>query len=217
MINKLKQYKNSIMAGMSISLGAFAYLITLQKTNNPFIASMMFYTGLSLVLIFGFDLFTGQVLGLKTNTYTQQYFSSSRISTKEYIKTLSKTWIGNLIGSVITTILLFQVLHPNVEQMINTKLSLNPIQLLVGGIACNFLVCCAVANYKMYQNHLISGFFITVFVICGFLHCIADMTYFTLAICSGMNLDIVKVIMYMVLVTLGNVCGGLLLYLVKKQ
>lgn len=211
------KYKNSIMAGASISLGAFAYLITLQKTNNPFIASMMFYTGLSLVLIFGFDLFTGQVVSLRTDTYTQQYFTKSSISIKDYIKTLSKTWIGNLIGSIITTILLFQVLHPNVEKIINTKLSLNPIQLLVGGIACNFLVCCAVANYKMYQNHLISGFFITVFVICGFLHCIADMTYFTLAICNGMNLEIINIIKYMVLVTLGNVCGGLLLYFMKRQ
>ena len=211
------KYKNSIMAGVSISLGAFAYLITLQKTNDSFIASIMFYTGLSLVLIFGFDLFTGQVLGLKTDTYTLKYFSKSSISTNGYIKTLTKTWIGNLIGSVITTILLFQVLHPNVEQIINTKLSLNPIQIIVGGIACNFLVCCAVANYKMFSNHLISGFFITVFVICGFLHCIADMTYFTLAICNGMSLDIIKVITYIILITWGNVLGGLLLYLVKKQ
>jgi len=211
------KYKNSIMAGASISLGTFAYLITLQRVNNPFIASIMFYLGLSLVMIFGFDLFTGQVLGLKTDTYTLQYFTKSSISIKEYIITLSKTWLGNLIGSVITTILLFQVLHPNVEQIVNTKLSLNPIQLIVGGIACNFLVCCAVANYKMYQNHLISGFFITIFVICGFLHCIADMTYFTLAICSGMNLDIIKVITYMIIVTLGNVLGGLLLYFMKRQ
>ena len=59
-----------------------------------------------------------------------KYFSKSSISTKDYIKTLSKTWIGNLIGSVITTILLFQVLHPNVEQIVNTKLSLNPIRLI---------------------------------------------------------------------------------------
>jgi len=217
MFKLIEKYKHSIMAGVSISLGTFTYLTTLQKTNNPFIASMTFYVGLSLVMIFGFDLFTGKVLSLKVDTYTLKYFSKSRISTKDYIKTLSKTWLGNLAGSIITTVALFQVLHPNVEQIINTKLSLNPIQIIVGGIACNFLVCCAVANYKMYQNHLISGFFITIFVICGFLHCIADMTYFTLAICSGMNLDIIKVITYMIIVTLGNVLGGLLLYFMKRQ
>jgi len=212
----ISKYKNSIMAGVSISLGTFAYLITLQKTNSPFIASIMFYLGLSLVMIFGFDLFTGQVLSLKTDTYTQQYFSKSNISIKEYIKTLTKTWIGNLIGSVITTIALFQVLHPNVEQIVNTKLALNPIQLIIGGIVCNFLVCCAVANYKMYSNHLISGFFITVFVICGFNHSIADMTYYTLGFCSGMNLNIINVIISLVIVTISNVLGGLLLYYIKK-
>lgn len=213
----MSRYKNSIMAGASISLGTFSYLITLQKTNNIFVSSLMFYTGLSLVLALGFELFTGQVLTLKIDTYTSQYFTKSSISAKDYIIMLAKTWLGNLIGSVITTVLLFQILHPNVEQIVNTKLSLNPIQLIIGGIACNFLVCCAVANYKIYKTHLISGLFITVFVMCGFLHIVADMTYFTLAICSGMNLDIMKVITYTILVTLGNVIGGLLLYLVKRQ
>jgi len=211
------KYKNSIMAGVSISLGTFAYLITLQKTNNPFIASIMFYLGLSLVMIFGFDLFTGQVLSLKIDTYTQQYFSKSNISIKDYIKTLIKTWIGNLIGSVITTVALFQVLHPNVEQIVNTKLSLNPIQLIIGGIACNFLVCCAVANYKTYSNHLISGFFICAFIICGFNHSIADMTYYTLGFCGGMTLNIINVITSLVTVTLANIGGGLLLLYIKKQ
>ena len=201
----MNNISKSLSAGAFISLGVFTYLTTLQKTSNIFLASITFYLGLSLVFSFKASLFTGQVL------------TKAELPLQEYIVTLSKTWIGNLIGSVITTILLVQVLHPSVEQIINTKLSLNPIQLIVGGIACNFLVCCAVANYKMYQNHLISGFFITVFVICGFLHCIADMTYFTLAICSGMNLDSIKVIIYMILVTLGNIIGGLLLYLVKKQ
>jgi formate/nitrite transporter FocA (FNT family) len=105
-------YKNSIMAGMSISLGTFAYLITLQKTNNIFISATMFYIGLCIILSCQLSLFTGQVLSLKVNGYTEQSYRLSYISNKEYIKTLFNTWISNLIGSIITAILLVQILHP---------------------------------------------------------------------------------------------------------
>ena len=37
----MKGRVKSIFAGVSISLGAFAYLITLQKTNNIFLSSLV--------------------------------------------------------------------------------------------------------------------------------------------------------------------------------
>jgi nitrite transporter NirC len=213
----LNKYKNSIVAGMCISLGTFAYLVTLQKTNNPFLSSIMFYIGLSLILLFRFELFTGQVLSLKVYMYTEEHFRLNDISIKEYIITLTRTWIGNLIGSVITTIALFQILHPDVSNIVNTKLSLNPIQMLVGGVFCNLLVTCAVANYKMYQNHLISGFFILCFVICGFNHIVADFSYYTLGFFEGININIIQLLMSLLFVTVGNILGGLLLVFIKKR
>lgn len=213
----MNKYKNSIVAGMCISLGAFAYLVTLQKTNNSFLGSLMFYVGLSLILLFRFELFTGQVLSLKVDIYTEEHFRPSDISIKQYIKTLTRTWIGNLIGSIITTVALFQILHPDVSSIVNTKLSLNPIQMMVGGLFCNLLVTCAVANYKMYQNHLISGFFILCFVICGFNHIVADFSYYTLGFCEGVNINISQLLMSLLFVTIGNLCGGLLLVFLKKN
>lgn len=213
----LNKYKNSIVGGMCISLGTFAYLITLQKTKNPFLSSIMFYIGLSLIMVFRFELFTGQVLSLKVDMYTEEHFRLSNISLRKYMETLTRTWIGNLIGSIMTTIALFQILHPDVSNIVNTKLSLNPIQMIVGGFFCNMLVTSAVGYYKMYQNHLISGFFILCFVLCGFNHIVADFSYYTLGFCEGMQINIVQLLMSLLFVTVGNICGGLLLLYSKKN
>lgn len=201
----LNNLKKSIIGGGCISLGAFAYLITLQKTNNPFIASAMFYLGLSLILVFQQNLFTGQV------------YTKSDLKPMDYTVTLISTWTGNFIGSIITTVLLYQIIQPNVSKIIATKMSLNPIQLIISAFFCNILVCCAVANYKETKNHLISGFFICAFVICGFEHCIADMIYIVLGTLQGLNINTTNDVIILVFSTIGNVLGGLLVVNIKKQ
>lgn len=213
----MSEFKKSVCGGIAISLGTFCYLTTLNKTNNIFLSAMTFYLGLCIILTYGYNLYTGKVITLKVDMFTINYFQESNISNKEYIFELIKVWIGNLIGSIITTIVLFQILHPDVTTIVNNKLALNPIQMLISSILCNIMVCLAVSSYKMYQNHLFSGFFITLFILCGFSHSIADMTYFTLGICEGVNIDIIKLVISMVIVSCGNAFGGLLLYYSKKR
>lgn len=213
----MKDFKKSIMGGACISLGVFVYLITLQKTNNIFISAAVFYLGLSLILIFNQGLFTGQVLSLKVSHYGEIHNFSSHITNKLYIKQLSLTLLGNLIGSIITTILLAQILHPDVSKLVASKLSLTPLQMLISAFFCNALVCCAVDNYRTSKNHIISWFFITIFVLMGFEHSIANMSYFTLGFVSEVHMDIIKVLISLALVTLGNVLGGLLVYSFKNE
>ena len=201
----MNNIKKSIVGGAFISLGAFAFLITLQKTNNIFISSMMFYLGLSLIMITKQNLFTGQVL------------TKADLPLQEYAKTLLMTWLGNCIGSIITTILLSTILLPDITQMMINKMSLNPIQMLVSSIFCNILVCCAVVNYSRTKNHLMSAFFITIFVIMGFEHSIADMTYYTLAMIEGINMNIANTIISLVIISLGNVIGGRFVVEIIKQ
>jgi formate/nitrite transporter FocA (FNT family) len=213
----MNELKKSICGGIAISLGTFSYLTTLSKTNNVFLSAITFYLGLCIIMVYGYNLYTEKVITLKVDTFTMDYFQKSNISNREYIVTLIKVWIGNLIGSIITTIALFQILHPDVTTIVNNKLALNPIQMLISSILCNIMVCLAVSSYKMYQNHLLSGFFITLFILCGFSHSIADMTYFTLGICEGVNIDIIKLAISIVIVSLGNAIGGLLLYYSKRR
>jgi formate/nitrite transporter FocA (FNT family) len=201
----MNEIKKSILGGAFISLGAFAYLITLQKTNNIFLASICFYLGLSLIMITKQNLFTGQV------------FTKSNLPIREYIDTLLKTWYLNFIGSVITTILLIQILHPDVSQLVDNKLSLNPIQTIISAIFCNCLVCGAVYSYNNTKNHLISGFFIVCFVILGFEHSIADMTYTAIAKIQGLNMNPSSAIILLVCSTVGNIIGGRIIVNITKS
>lgn len=67
-IKGINSMEKSIIAGSFISLGAFSYLTILAKTNNLPLASLSFYIGLLLILIYKQDLFTGKVLTLQTKT-----------------------------------------------------------------------------------------------------------------------------------------------------
>lgn len=187
--------KKSIIAGSFISLGAFAYLTILNKTNNLPLASLSFYIGLFLILLTQTNLFTGKILTLKTETKL------------EYITQLTQIWIGNLIGSIISTIILFQIFQPNVSQIIQHKLGLNPVQMIISGIVCNLLVCSAVHSYNKYNNHIMSAFCIFLFVILGCEHIVANFSYYTLGFLEGIN---AQLIISLVFVTIGNIIGGLI-------
>jgi nitrite transporter NirC len=196
----LNNILKSILGGVCIGLGCFAYLITLQKTNNPVIASSMFYLGLSLILFNKYKLFTGEV------------YTKANLSLKKYIKTLTFTWIGNLVGSVIIVILLNQIITVDVTQLINHKLSLNPIQIIISGLFCNLLVCSSVKNYIETKNHIIGWFWITAFVILGLEHSIANMTYLTLGFFNRIPMNILSIISLLLFSTLGNIVGGRIIY-----
>lgn len=201
----MNELRKSIIGGAFISLGAFTYLITLQKTNNIFLASITFYLGLSLIMISKQNLFTGMVL------------TKAHLKLKEYIKTLLNVWIGNLIGSIITTVLLSQILHPDITQLMTNKLALNPIQILISSCFCNILVCSAVANYKGTKNHLTSGFYIMCFIILGLEHSVANMSYITLGLLQGIKMNIVSVIILLMCSSIGNIIGGRVIVEIIKQ
>lgn len=85
------------------------------------------------------------------------------------------------------------------------------MSLFVLGIFCGLLMYAAVEGYKRVQNPLILCFCVAVFILCGFEHCIADMFYYSLA--GGWNGD---VIVRILVITVGNSLGGMLLPLADK-
>ena len=81
--------------------------------------------------------------------------------------------------------------------------------MFVLAIFCNVLIYIAVEGYRSIENSLgryLAVFFgVTVFVVCGFEHCVANMYYFTAAgVWSG------EAIVFILVNTLGNALGGLL-------
>ncbi|WP_195966779.1 formate/nitrite transporter family protein [Clostridium sp. 1001283B150210_160208_E6] len=200
----MKSTIKSILGGSFISIGCFAYMITLAKTNNVFLASATFYIGLGLILLFNCNLFTGKVMTL--------YNTKPTIN---YIWDLINIWIYNLFGSMATSILLSQIINIDAVAIIQIKFTLSPIQLIISGLACNIFVCGAVHSYTKTKNHIMSWFLITIFVLIGLEHGVANMTYMSLAFINNYNfLEIVNNLFF---VTIGNVMGGLLIANLRRE
>ena len=77
------------------------------------------------------------------------------------------------------------------------------------------MIYIAVEGYKSIPHeigkYLAIFFGVTVFVICGFEHCVANMYYFTVG--SAWN---GKAVLYLLIMTAGNAVGGVLIPLLRK-
>lgn len=197
--------KKSITAGVSISIGAFAYMIVLQKTELSSLAPCVFFVGLLLVFLTESYLFTGCVMTMRDND--------------EYWYDLIKVWFGNFLGAVITTGLLYVIFSDlNFKAILDVKFEKDFLELIISGFFCNIFVCGAV-YYFVYCSDKervgISWFLITIFVAMGLEHSIANQTYMTTALIKGYK--IVPIIVNLVCTTLGNLLGGLTFYeFIKK-
>ena len=131
--------------------------------------------------------------------------------------------LGNLAGSVIVSILFALTGIGGGEEVgtfiANTaaaKMAGAPLQLFTKAILCNICVCLAVwCSIKMKTEAgkvalIICG--VMTFVACGFEHSIANMTFFSIALLnhSGEAVTIGGALYNLVIVTLGNMVGGVL-------
>ncbi|MCM1441307.1 MAG: formate/nitrite transporter family protein, partial [Roseburia sp.] len=89
------------------------------------------------------------------------------------------------------------------------------LSLFILGVLCNILIFIAVDGFKNNPHELgkyLSLFFgVTVFILCGFEHCVADMFYFTAA--GAWSAD---ALVRLLVITLGNAVGGVLLPLCRE-
>lgn len=197
-----KDFILSILAGISISIGCVSYLIS----NNTFIGSLVFCVGLFIILCFNFNLFTGKVCYIFEN--------SSFYGIK-----LCVIWFGNLVGTTLSAILFrctrLISLVERCRDIVNYKLSDDLISIFILAFFCNILIFVAVDGFKNNKHEIgkyLSIFFgVSIFVLCGFEHCVADMFYFAFA--GSIS---IKTLLYLLIITLGNAVGGVLIPLIKK-
>ncbi len=194
---------SSILAGMSISIGGTIFLMCESKI----IGALFFAVGLFCVCVFGFSLFTGKVCYAFEND-------------KAYSFKLLIIWFGNLLGAVLTALLEIPTrLGPGLTEkagaICEVKLSQSLLSAFILGIFCDIMIYIAVEGYKTIPHeigkYLAIMFGVTVFVICGFEHCVANMYYFTIGQAwSG------KAILYLLVMTAGNAVGGVFVPLMRK-
>lgn len=197
-----KEFLLGILAGLSISIGCTAFL----ASGNKIVGALFFVIGLFMILNFNFNLFTGKVC------YTLDNKPS-------YLLNLLIIWIGNFVGTLLTALLVkgtrLTSLITASETLASTKLNDNILSVFLLAIMCNILIYLAVYGYKNFDNIIAKTlaliFGVSVFVLCGFEHCVADMFYFFLA--GTWNW---KMIGYLMIITLGNCVGGLLIPTIIK-
>ena len=180
----------AVLAGAFIALGAvFSTTVSAGATGVlPFgivrlLAGLVFCLGLILVVVGGAELFTG-------NTLIGMAWASGLVSTPQLLRNWFIVYLGNLLGAVVTAILLYlsqQYTFGNgavgltALEIARIKTSLGFVQAVTLGILCNGLVCLAVwlcFGARTTTDKILAILFpISAFVAAGFEHSVANMYY----------------------------------------
>ena len=209
MAKHLKTLWLGILAGAAIGVGSFTFLLIkyLLRDYDPsgMFASMMFSVGLLTVCIFGLNLYTGKI----------GVFLDDREKIKENSINLPIILLGNAIGAFGLGII-FHFIFMNWEGFFNsysgmrsiTDAKCNSGTVFIQGLLCGALVYIAVYCFKNFENWAmkIIGLVVsvTLFVYCGFQHCIANMFYFAFEFKWGID-----VLWNLLIVILTNSVGAL--------
>ena len=192
---------------------------------------MVFPAGLTMVLLAGSELFTGNCLMVIP-------LIEKEIRLTSLLRNWIIVYIGNFIGSAIVAVLIY---YGGQLDLFDGALAVNTIKVAAGkcsltftkafclGILCNFLVCIAVwisFAAKTVSGKIIGLFLpIMLFILCGFEHSVANMYYGTAGLLANADpayhaaaADTVSsignltagnfLIGNLLPVTLGNIVGG---------
>ncbi|MCQ2507178.1 MAG: formate/nitrite transporter family protein [Dorea sp.] len=230
-----KMFLLAVLAGAFIAVGGVSS--TAASVGIPiasvakFVAACVFPGGLTMVLIAGSELFTG-------NNLLVIPLLQKEVTVGGVLKNWVVVYCGNFVGSILVAaaaVFSHQAsLYNNgmAVSMISTaagKCALPFTDALIKGIMCNFLVCIAVWM-SFAAKDVVSKFFalffpIMMFVVAGFEHSVANMYYISsgifakgnpaylqAAVDAGVNVDAVNwgnmFISNLLPVTIGNIIGG---------
>ena len=202
MKDNLKILVRAILAGVMISIGGTIYL----SLDNKMLGAFLFSIGLFAICANGFNLYTGKIGYVIDNK-------------PKYLIELLFTLIGNLIGTVGCGYLLYlsrvgDKLRGTAQAISTVKLNDNLLSIFVLAIFCGIIMYLAVDLYKRLTDFgKYMGIFmgITVFILAGFEHCVANMFYFSIA-----NMWTWKTVLYVLVMIAGNSVGSILLALGMK-
>ena len=199
----MKDFIKSVLAGIMIGIGGTIYL----SIDNKVVGASLFGIGLFMIVIYGFNLYTGKIGYLVDNFNFK------------YIKMLVITLIGNFIGTFFVGYIfkftrIYSLIHDKAKLLVDVKLDDSLISILILAFFCGILMYLAVNTYK--ENKDISKYLgvflgVIVFILCGFEHCIANMYYFSVA-----NIWNLNTLLYLLIMILGNSLGGMLVPLCNK-
>ena len=218
-----------IFAGAFIALGAFGSAVASCGVPTPAVgrvlSALVFPIGLMMVIVAGAELFTGNCLLVVPVLQHKATFNGM-------IKNLIVVYLGNFVGSVLIALMVVYSHSSSLydgalaKAMVGTavaKIHLTPLDALLKGILCNFMVCIAV--WVSFAADDVAGKIaalylpIFLFVLSGFEHCVANMYFIPAGIFAsheyGIAADGLTWLSFicdnLLPVTLGNIIGGSIL------
>ena len=196
----LKTFFSSILAGTLVAMGGFVYLSCVTKFDNAIVGAMLFSIGLFVIVVYKLNLFTGKVCYML-------------FEDKKYNLNLINILLGNLIGAALIGFILritaSEALLEVAQSITNGKNNQGLLNSFILANFCGVMIFLAVDIYKNAESPLckclglVLG--ITVFILCGFEHCVANAFYFSIA-----NSWSWFTILNMLIMILGNTTGGAL-------
>ncbi|PGS50648.1 formate/nitrite transporter family protein [Bacillus sp. AFS041924] len=220
--SKSKYMVPTMMAGFFVGLGIIL-IFTIGGLLSPtafagtkIIMGVSFGIALSLVIMAGADLFTGN------NMIMTIGMLEKKVSWTDTFKVWGFSYLGNLIGSILVAILFAYsgLANGGVADFINnaaaTKMNAPFMELLIRGILCNILVCLALwCSFKMKSESgkLIMVFWcLFAFITSGFEHSVANMTLLSISlfIKHPETVTLAGMVSNLLPVTIGNIIGGAL-------
>lgn len=219
--NPLGFFVSSMVAGMFISFGSFlsmsvgGYATAGGCSVTKLLTALTFAAALSLVIMAGCELFTGNNLVLTAAILEK------KATWGQACKLWGVCWVGNFVGSWIM-VLLFHLSGTGQGEAVAAffastaaaKVAIAPVQMVIWGILCNICVCLAVWCATKMQNEcaklVMVIWCILIFMVCGFEHSIANMSIIAVGLLNpvGQSIPVSGYILNLVLVTIGNMIGG---------
>ena len=213
---KLKYFIRSVFAGFFVSgaLGLNLICNNLFAKSNPPVGKMLggvyFSLAVLLIVMVGGELFTG-------NTFVMSFASvDKKVSWLDTLKVCMASYCGNFIGAVLFAVLFYLAGASGTEEYIKlcmpNKVYIPYMQLFVRAILCNFLVGIAIlGGIKMKEevaNIVMIFLTISAFIISGYEHSVANMGYYSFSILYTPEVPITRLVMNLLIATLGNAIGG---------
>ncbi|MEJ0095006.1 MAG: formate/nitrite transporter family protein [Methylocella sp.] len=226
----LPMFMLGMVAGGSIGLGALYYTIVASDDSLSFgvshlLGGLAFCLGLTLVIVAGAELFTG-------NNLVVMAWADGRVSLAALLRNWIVVYIANAVGAVGLAFLVFFSHHLDMNDgkieiaaltIAKTKVALPFVTAFFRGVLCNMLVCLAVwlamAGRSVTDKIVALVLPISAFVAAGFEHSVANMYFIPLAMIvatfgsvpagfDASSLTLEGAIENLIPVTLGNIVGG---------
>lgn len=205
----------AVMAGFCIGLGGTVFLRLKDAfPGGNVVGAFFFAIGLFAICTRGYNLFTGKACYLFDNPWPG------------YVIDLLVIWVGNLAGTMLIAGMerltgicgAESGINVTAQALVEGKMNATYLSLFLLGFLCNVCIFAAVNGYANNPHELgkyLAIFLgVTVFIVCGMEHSVADMYYWSV---SGILYDAPgQSLLRLVVISLGNVAGGLFLRLGEK-